>query len=398
MVQKPKTLSEFQADILRGLASTGISNLSPGGKARAFLDICADKCSEVDFRAFSNLNQMLLPYAAGGSLDTLGDIFGVARIQQQDAKISPYDSNLKFYVRAGTFADINNGDPIVIPDNIQVTTTGPGGPIYLLDGTTINPSANFQYVSARSLSQGNLGNISERVLNTHNFRNYAAAASGSLLIINEHGVTGGRETESDESYRFRIALKLKSQNNVNESALRYQMLQVPGVQDVVFTPYSGGFYVYLYSISPSVSSDVLSVAQRFVNESIAFPINATVLSPDLTGISVSTTVKVKPMTSSYEGASVANNARTAAAQYISNLRVGETMYINSIAAAVRASDPRILDVGQANNQIPEIFIWRSRSDSSRYSRFLVNDYVPQTGERIIVETSVSVPINIQVVQ
>lgn len=399
MVQKPKTLSEFQVDILRGLASTGISNLSPGGKARAFLDICADKCSEVDFRAFSNLNQMLLPYAVGGSLDTLGDIFGVARIQQQDAKVSPYDSNLKFYVRTGTFAEINKGEPVVIPDGIQVTTSGQnGGPVYLLDGTTLDPSANFQYVSARSLSQGSLGNLSERVLNVHNFRNYAAAAAGSLLIINEHGVTGGRETESDESYRYRIALKLKSQNNVNESALRFQLLQVPGVQDVVFTPYSGGFYVYLYSISPSVSSDVLNVAQRFVNENIAFPINATVLSPDLVGVSLSTTVKVKPMTSSSEGASIATNARAAASQYISNLRVGETLYINSVAAAIRASDPRILDVGQANNQIPEIFIWRSRSDSSRFSRFLVNDYSPQVGERIIVETSVSAPINIQVVQ
>src|SRR5436305_2702189 len=111
MVQKPKTLSEFQAEMLQTLGSSGISNLSPGGKARAYLDICADKCSEVAFQAFTNLNEMLLPYATGGSLDTIGDIYGVTRIQQQDSSVSPYDSNLKFYVRAGTFGSINNGNP-----------------------------------------------------------------------------------------------------------------------------------------------------------------------------------------------------------------------------------------------------------------------------------------------
>jgi len=396
MIQRPKTLSDYQSEILQDLAATGISNLSPGGKARAFMDICADKCSDVDFRAFANLNEMLVPYATGTSLDTLGDICGVARIQQQDAQVNPNDNNLKFYVRAGTFGDINGGNPIVIPDNIQVTTAGPNGPVYLLTGTTLDPTTSVAYVSATCLVTGSQGNISESLLTVHNFRNYSDASSGTLLITNEHGITGGRETEDDESYRYRISLKLKGQNRVNEAALRLQLLQVPGVQDVVFVPYSGGFYVYIYSVSPSVSSDVLSTAQQYINDAVAYPINGTVLAPDLIGISLSTTVKVKPMSSATENTDIANNARTAAAQYIGNLAVGETLYINSIAAAIRSADPRILDVGQVNNQIPEIFIWRSRSDDSRYSRYLVNDYTPKQGERVVVESSIPLPINIQV--
>ena len=59
--------------------------------------------------------------------------------------------------------------------------------------------------------------------------------------------------------------------------------------------------------------------------------------------------------------------------------------INEIADRIRNADPRILDVGEPNKQIPEIFIWRPRPDGTRYSRFLIGNYAPQRGERIVVE-------------
>jgi len=61
------------------------------------------------------------------------------------------------------------------------------------------------------------------------------------------------------------------------------------------------------------------------------------------------------------------------------------LVINEIADRIRNADARILDVGQPNKQIPEIFIWRSRDDGTRYSRFLLGNYQPATGERIVVE-------------
>jgi hypothetical protein len=57
---------------------------------------------------------------------------------------------------------------------------------------------------------------------------------------------------------------------------------------------------------------------------------------------------------------------------------------------------RITDVGKPNDEIPEIFIWRARSDPGRYSRYLVNSYTPSTGERIISEPSISRAISITV--
>jgi uncharacterized phage protein gp47/JayE len=41
-------------------------------------------------------------------------------------------------------------------------------------------------------------------------------------VTNEYGIVGGRDQEDDESYRYRIHLKLISQSGSNESALRWQ--------------------------------------------------------------------------------------------------------------------------------------------------------------------------------
>ena len=56
-----------------------------------------------------------------------------------------------------------------------------------------------------------------------------------------------------------------------------------------------------------------------------------------------------------------------------------------IASRIRGADSRIIDVGQPNLQIPEIYIWRSRTDKKRYSRFLLGNYTPKLGERLVVE-------------
>ena len=73
-------------------------------------------------------------------------------------------------------------------------------------------------------------------------------------------------------------------------------------------------------------------------------------------------------TSSTDGDMVIGEAVGAAQDYIDNLGVGEQLVINEIADRLRNADSRILDVGQPNKQIPEIFIWRSRPDGTRYSR------------------------------
>ncbi len=385
MVQKPKSFAEYQSDILTALAATGIRQLAPGGKARAFGDIVADKLGELENNQFVNLGQTLLPFATGTSLDLLGEVYGINRIQQSASSVDASDGNFRFYVRRGTFGDVNNGKDITVPAGVRITTDDENGPVYLSEMCVLLAGQSEQYFGASSLYTGAAGNTAAKVFTRHNFTNYAEAPYGSLLVSNDYGLVGGRDEEDDESYRYRIYLHIRSASGTNETALRFALLQVPGIQDIVFERRAGTFLVYVYGITPAASSSLIANVQQVIDDQAAYPITGVAVSPDLVGISLVTTLRLNTTPTLVEQDTILAAARNEAALYINNLGVGEPLIINEIADRIRNSDARILDIGEPNRQLPEIFIWRSRSDATRYSRFLVGNYQPQSGERIMVE-------------
>ena len=124
----------------------------------------------------------------------------------------------------------------------------------------------------------------------------------------------------------------------------------------------------------------------------SYPLSGTATSPALVGISFSTTLTFVSSANSSDQQNAIANAMSAAQSYINNLAMGQEFVINQLADQIQNADPNILDIGSPDQPINEIFIWRSRDDGTRYSRYLVADYTPATGERIVVETSISNPI------
>jgi uncharacterized phage protein gp47/JayE len=387
MIQTPKSPAVYQAEILQILTNSGIKQTNPGGKARAFADIIAAKIGELEARQFINLTQTLLPYATDESLDFLGEIYGVARIPRTDAAVDASEGSFKFYVRTGTFGSINSGQSITIPAGTRIFSDSTRLGYLTSTSTILSASATEQFFSVDSLSTGSQGNSAPAVFTKHNFTNYADSNFGSLLVTNVFGVTGGRDTEDDEAYRFRINLKLQSTGGASENDLRASILKIPGIQDVVFKPLAGTFLAYIYGISPVVSTTLMQTVQEQINQSTAFPLTGTAVAPDLIGISLNTTIKLVSGLSQTDISLVLSTASKAASDYINNLRVGDVLVINQISDTIRNSDNKILDVGDPNRPIQDIFIWRSRLDATRYSRFLVNNYTPAIGERIVVEST-----------
>jgi uncharacterized phage protein gp47/JayE len=395
-IQSPQTAPAYQAAILAALAGTGISNFTPGSKARAFCDVVGDQMGQLETRQYLNLSQTLLPYATDDALDMLGEIYGVPRLTRQDATVYSTDNNFQFYVRTGTFGDINNGQDISIPANVQIYPQGSTNPAYVTQAVVLPAASSAVAFSAIPLLTGSAGNAPAGIFTQHNFTGYTQSAFGSLLVTNNVGVVGGRDEEDDDSYRYRIHLKLQSRNGVNEAAIRLVVLSLPGVQDVVLSSQAGSFLVYLYGISPQIPASLIQIAQQAVNDAATFPIHGTVLTPDLIGISLSTTLSLTRGVSPSDSSSIIVNAQNAASTYINNLGVGQSLIINAVGDTIRNSDARISDVGDPDHELQNIFIWRSRSDGTRYSRFLINNYTPEAGERIIVETSIPNPISIAV--
>lgn len=397
MIQTPKSSATYAAELLAALQSTGITNTSPGGKARALVDIIADRMGDLETRQFVNVSQNLIPFAVTDALDALGDIYGVPRIQAQDASSPATDNNFEFYVITGTFGDINNGQDVVIPSGTRIFSQSSVGPVYSLDTTiTLLASASTTGFSASSTAIGTAGNVPANILNRHNFTNYAQSNFGSLLVTNNYGVIGGRDTEDDESFRFRIRLRLQSTGGAAEADLRASILQIPGIQDVIFTPLAGTYLVYIYGISPVVPPSLINLVQVALNAATAYPLTGRAIVPDLIGISLQTTLTLRAGSSTSDQSDIISNAQQAAENYVNNLTVNQELIINEISNLILSSDARILDIGQPNKPLNSIFIWRSRLDGTRYSRFLVGDYPPANGERIVVEESITNPINLTI--
>ncbi len=385
-IQIPKSGTQYASEILAVLQTTGIKNTSPGGKARALADIIADRMGSLEVRLFTTVSQNMLPYATGDALDSLGAIYSIPRIQSQDASSAATDNNFLFFVQSGVFGDINNGQDIVIPAGTLLFTQAGNGASYSVDvDTTLLAGNSSASVGASSLLLGSAGNASAGVINRCNFSNYAQSAFGTLLVTNTFGIIAGREAENDDSYRYRISLKLQSAGGAAEVDLRAAILQVPGIQDVVFRPLAGTYYVYVYGISPSVPPSLLNLVQIAINSRTAYPLTGTAIVPDLVGISLSTTLQLKMGLSIIDQSTIIAAAQVATANYINNLAIGGELVINQIGDVILNSDSRILDIGNPNKPLQEIFIWRSREDGTRYSQFLVNDYIPIIGERIVVE-------------
>lgn len=392
-IQSPQSVATFQSDILSALQATGITQTNPGGKARAFCDIAGNEMGGLESRSYAAIGQSLLPFATGDNLDFLGAVYGVPRLDGSTASSSASDGNFVFYVQSGTFGSINSGNSIIVPAGTVLSTSSASGPTYTTDSAvTLPASMSSVAFSATSTSDGSSGNISARAIDEHNFQGYTNYRYGSLLVTNNFGVVSGDDTETDDDYRYRINLKLSSTNGAAEADLTLAILNVPGIQNVVFERQAGTYICYVYAVSPTVPTSTMQMVQAQLNTATAWPIVGTATQPDLVGISLTTTVTfVSGATTSEQQTAIAN-AQAAAENYINNLSVGQTLVINDIADAILSADSNILDIGNPDQPLTGIYIWRSRDDGTRYSRFLVANYTPQTGERICVEPSITDPI------
>jgi hypothetical protein len=109
------------------------------------------------------------------------------------------------------------------------------------------------------------------------------------------------------------------------------LLQVPGIQDVVFDRRAGTFTCYVYAITPVAAASVLSMVQDTIDTTVAFPLTGTAVNPDLVGISLATTITLVAGSTQVDKDTAAGQAAAAAQDYLNNLRVGDPLIITSVS-------------------------------------------------------------------
>lgn len=75
---------------------------------------------------------------------------------------------------------------------------------------------------------------------------------------------------------------------------------------------------------------------------------------------------------------------------IGRIKVGQTLRVNELWVVVRfTSQDIVIDAGEPNRPFQEILLWRGGNPQP-----LVDNYVVQPGERLVIERSIPVPIDI----
>jgi len=171
-------------------------------------------------------------------------------------------------------------------------------------------------------------------------RKTASATSGPTIMAVPAAAI--RRADGDASYRYPIHLKLTSQPGANESAFVLPFFRSPAFRTWSWTAGPGHFicYAYAYAITPVAAASMLSLVQDTIDQTVAC-LN------HLVGITEATTITTTAGSTQThkERQSARRSPQHRATSTIG--QVGNPLIIEEIAAAIRNSSSRILDVGSA---------------------------------------------------
>lgn len=398
-----RTFEELIAQSLNEMAqTTRITNLSPGSKARTFLEIVSRKLNEA-YQVFDlNLARAFVSGANGQFLDFIGELVGLTRFTPEPSKASAESKTLRFYVETGTFGDINSGADILVPAGTIISSSDGSAVKYRLTSSALlSSSLSEQYVDVEGVNPGTVNNVGVGTLVTHNFIAYTDAANETLLVTNPAGIFNGRDLESDANFRFRIVNQVTAAEAANRTAIRLAALSVPGVADVLDIPYSRGIGTYdllVKSITPTVSDSLLEAVQATIDAVTAFGLIGLARKPVEVGITFTISVRYRTSLDTETINSIQDAIRQSLTNYVNGLDIGEEFIINEAVQRVMETDDRIKDIGVPTKPFDELIIYRpTKLEDNKIKQNLLKNYITAADERVVIEPSVSEPITINTV-
>lgn len=383
---------QIYGDIINDIIdSTNVTRSSPGSKTKALVDAVSKKMGRMYSTFDLNFGQAFLDGASGRWLDFFGDMFGVERLGEIPARQSALDRNMKFYVNAGTFGDINRGSSINIPSGTVVSTQSGGQGIKYTTtvATVLASSASEGYVSIQSVSTGDSGNVGKSQLRYHDFTTYSDYQNDTLKVVNEADIVNGANLETNANYKFRIANRITEVENANDLAVRLAALAVPGVADIVFIPFHRGigtFDIIIKAVTPTASDGLISSTQAAIAGVTSTGIVPRARAPVEVGLSLVGTLTYKRQLSSEEERNILNSVTTNVTNYINSLDIAEEFIVQEVLERVLSTSDLIKKVGSTTQPFDNLYLYKpSRLEETKIRSILIDDYTPKSDERVIVE-------------
>ena len=150
--------------------------------------------------------------------------------------------------------------------------------------------------------------------------------------------------EDSENYRFRLSEAFMSAPKATEAAIRQRLLQIDGVQAVLFRPYvygPGSGAVILVVSDPARQEAVRDAAQAALQDVVAMGSVIRVLLPRLVPVRVAVTLQLSPEAPAEV---LRSRVRQAISQYIGGLLPGQSLVVSELIERMKVVDDRVVDV------------------------------------------------------
>jgi len=401
----PRTESEIIKDSLDQMnRETNFTQLSPGSKVRFLLSTTGREQANQQSLFDENLLQPYIQYADGKFLDYFGDMLNLPRIESSHAEST--GENFMWYVRSGTFGDINGGQGFNIPVGTVVSTQQFNGEIitpgiesqslikFVTTSDILCPSnSSFVYSPIRATVEGSESSIPRNVLKVHSFKNYSLNSQSLLMCTNKFSIDNGTLRESDTSYRYRLQNIFRARSQGVLAAIRIAALSIPGVADVSVINCEQGpgtYALYVRSQAPTPSPSLIREVTSAVEFVSSLGIRVFVSGPTLLGLeflaAISWSEKASIENISKAKALIRNNLES----YLNTKEQGESLLLSDIVDLIIRSSQYVLSVGRTvPNKLEEVYVYKKDPSSTGTSRsLLIGDSVePLYNEKVILETN-----------
>lgn len=400
MVFLTKTSRQTVEDALLLLqTNTNITKLSPGGKARAILDIVG-AIKEESYQEFDlALARSFISAANGQNLDLFGILLGEPRLPSVAAKADASMEVVKFYAEEGTFGDINGGNSIPLPRGTIVSTraNGEGLTYRLSTPLTLDASDTSAWASVEAFDTGSEYNVGANSLIYHNFTDYEDYLNKTLLVTNIYAIGSGKDFEGDNNYKYRLVQKVIEGEAANETALRLAALSVPGVADVLMQKHYRGigtFGIIIKSVTPTISDNLIDEVIERVIKKEGYSSVRFIRGQRQVGFAMKTRVWYKKRLDDDELDDIEGAMEDIVRNHVNNLDLGETLFTDRLIAELYSASEEIEGFGTRAQQLDEAWIYKpTELEDNRIPQRLIGNYEPPiVEERVIIEPSLSSPI------
>lgn len=153
--------------------------------------------------------------------------------------------------------------------------------------------------------------------------------------------------ETDSNYRYRISVTPLVEMNNNETALKLKCMEVEGVKDVIFVPYTygtGSFSAFVITDQENASANILTSVQDILNKNKAFGIKGIATSPNIAYVNMTLNVHTKPGINRGEEVAIITNVAESVKEYIDNIDMGSTFSVNILINQIVNSNKDISHV------------------------------------------------------